>query len=149
MQLTRTSIDLILANITAAAAVFTDADTFLGLFTEIADQGLDTTLADVTLPPGGLATAIDIGTWGTAYRLVNGQPVRDADPVEFRPASSAEATIVTGWYIADAAAAGNLLGFGYFADAISLPDEFAAVTVILRLTVPNVTAWDVTMSYNG
>lgn len=149
MQLTRTLIDNIMAAVTAAAGPIDDADTFLGAFTAINDQGLATTLADLTLPPGALATAVDIGTFNAAYFLQNGQPVRDADPVTIRPASSAEATTVIGWYIANAAAAGDLLAFGYFAGPIPLPDEFSAVTVILRVTIPDVQGWDVSINYNG
>jgi hypothetical protein len=139
----------ILAAIIATGKVYDPAACFMGLFTAIVDNGNKTTLSNLTLGTGSLATAVALGTWGSPYFLTGGNPVVDAAEVLFRPADSSEGGVFVGFYLATAATAGTLIEFIYFAQPITLVDNTSQLTVVKRLSVDTAGAWDQSEYWNG
>lgn len=141
--------DGILAGIIEVGNILDPAAVFVGIFTAIDDNGVNTVLADLTEPAGdpGLRTAVT--AWSAGYTMIDGRRAADGPLVQFRPADETEACVAIGWYLATAAAAGSLLQFGYFEAPVPLPDENAAVSVIPRITVDPDGRWDATISFNG
>lgn len=135
MQITRAVRNAILAAITATDGVWDPVATFVGVYISSANQTQDAVLADLTLPSGDMDTAIALGAFGTAHELLDGSVGRDATLHAFSPADETEGTVLGGWYLADAATAGNLLAQQAFAQPIALPDETYSVGVIVRITV--------------
>jgi hypothetical protein len=127
--------DAILSALTAVAAPWAAAGTFVGGYVSVDDKALNTVLADFVLPPGALATAVAVTAWGTAQVKADGRAVRDSQPFVIRPASVAEATSIAGIYVADAATGGNLKDWWAFPSPVPLTDETQAITVILRVVV--------------
>lgn len=149
MPITAVQRDAIMASISEATEAFDPAAVFVGVFTAIVDNGISTVMADLTLPSGAPGDVTAVTTWGTAYVMSDGRAVRDGPPIDFRPASSSEATTVIGWYYSSDDPPTELLEFGYFDDPIPLPDEFAVATVIPRLTVDPNGRWEANVVYNG
>jgi len=148
-MITATMRDGIMAGITEAGNIMDPAAVFVGLFTAIDDQSYNTVIGDVTEPTGDPGTRVAVTTWGVASIMADGRSVRNAPDVTFRPADDTEATVVLGWFLADALTAGNLLQFGFFDEPIPLPDETASVTVVARLTVDPLGRWDATATIDG
>jgi len=149
VQITKAARDAMFLNIKAAAGAWDPADTFIGIATAIASSGLDTLLADVTEPAGTVGDRVVLAAFGAPYTLINGDRVADTDAIEFRPASSADACVVVGYYLTDDLAAGILKGFEYFAAPIALPDENAAVTIVFRLTLSPAGTWSASVVIDG
>lgn len=149
MPITAAQRDAILASISEATEAFDPAAVFVGLFTAIVDNGYATLIGDITEPAGTGFARQAVTSWGTAYVMTDGRAVRDGPPLDFRPADDTEATTVIGWFYASLVTGGVLLEFGYFDAPIPLPDEFAVVTVIPRLTVDPLGRWEANVVYNG
>lgn len=149
MGIARITRNAILTNIIATGRAYDPADTFVGVFVQITDNGLDTVLADLTLGTGDLLTRTAVTAWGTPYDLTDGRRVVDGPAIEFRPADETEGTVVRGWYFANASSAGDVLAWGLFPAPVTLVDENSAVTVIPRLTVDPDGRWDAAVVFNG
>lgn len=148
-MITVTARNGIMAGIIEAGNIFDPAAVFIGVFTAINDQGINTAIADITRPEGTGFDLTAVTTWGAAHDKPDGRRMVDAPVKVFRPTDETEAATVIGWYAASAATAGNLLAFGYFDAPVALPDENFAVSVVYRLTVDPLGRWDATVEYNG
>lgn len=122
---------------------------FVGVFTEIQNNGLATVMANVTRPAGAMALGVAVTTWGSPHTLTDGRRVVDAPAKTFSPADATEGTVLTGWCLTTTAGGGTLLQFGYFAGPVPMPDENTDVTVIARVSVDPDGRWDATVSING
>lgn len=149
MQLTLAQLEACLGNIIAATKAFDPATTFIGLFTGINDAGLNTTMADLTLAPGTLATAVEVTTWSAQYALQNGCQVVDGPLVKFTPASAADACQVQGWYFASAATGGTLLGYGYLNSPVLLTYPNDALSIVPRLCLDPAGQWSAEVVIDG
>jgi len=138
-----------LANLIATGGAYDPVATFVGLFTDIVDNGPSTDLANLTLAPASLATAVALTAWTAPYHLSGGNSVADANPKHFTPANSGEGCTVLGFYLADAATSGALIEFVYFDQPFTLVDEHSTCTVIKRLVLDCEGVWDASISYNG
>jgi len=149
MKMTKGQMNFLLGYITDTGAPFDEADTYVGLFTAIDDQEQDTELADLTQATGAVATRQLITAWGTRYIMEDGRHVIDGPLMTFAPASSAEAQVVIGWFMADAIPGGLLKAWGYFPDPISLPDQYAHANIVPRITIDPLGRWSAEVVYNG
>lgn len=140
----------ILARLIAAGGPWVATAVYLGVFETITPNGLNTNIASITVPPGGMATRQAVTTWSASHIMNDGRAAVDSPSKEFRPASSAEATALQGWYLADAATAGNLIAWGTFPQTINLADETRAAFVVARLAVPPLGGeWAEAIAMNG
>lgn len=149
MQITTAIRNAVLPLLIATDGILDPVAVFIGLYTASSPQGVNTVLGDLTLAPGALATATDVGTWGTPYVLTDGRSVVDGAPQTFRPATSADFCVATGWYMADTATAGTLLAFEPFPVPIPLPTTTSQVTIIPRITIDPDGRWSASVAYNG
>lgn len=148
-MMTRGHRDAILAKLIAATGPLDPAALFMGVFTAVVDHGLDTVIADLTVPTGAPGTRQAVTPWGAPYNLLTGAYVVDGPALVFRPASSAEACTVVGWYLSNAAVAGNLLRFGLLTEPVVLTDELDALTLIFRAIVDPAGQWDGLVEIDG
>ena len=149
MQLTAAQRDAVLADMIAAGKAFDPVAVFVGVYTAIADHGLNTVIGDLTPPPTSVAVRQAITAWSAVHELLNGCAVVDGPAMSFSPASSADATVVTGWYLASAISAGTLLGYGYFPSPVALPDQFSQAGIVVRLTLDPNGQWDANVYFDG
>lgn len=147
MQLTAAQRDAMLADLIATGKAFDPAASFVGVFVAISDHGLATAIGDITPPPTSVAVRQAITAWGAVHEMLNGCAVVDGPAMSFSPASSTDACVVTGWFLASAITAGDLLGYGYFPAPISLPDEFSEAGIIVRLALDPNGQWDANVYY--
>lgn len=147
MILTSGARDAILSALIAGGGPFDAAILQIGVATGIVNNGLAEVNADLTLPPGGMATKQALTSWGTPYTMGDGRRVVDAPAKEFRPASSAEACVIVGWYLSTASLV--LKAYAYTDAPIALPDQTRAMTVIVRLTVDPAGRWDASVIVDG
>jgi hypothetical protein len=146
MQLVQAQVNDMLAALIAAGGPFDDAALFVGVFQTIDPHGLETTLADLTMPTGAAATRQAIA-WGTPYQLTGGSAVVDAAATVFLPVA-AESGSVAGIYLADALVAGNLLA--YAPESVPVPISAGhPYSCVVRLVVDPTGRWSVSFSWNG
>lgn len=149
-MMTRAHRAALMAAITATDGPLDPAATFLGVFVSLnTDRGLDTTLEDMTLPTGLLATAVALGAWGTAHELIDQRLARDATLHTFAIDDLEDATGIAGWYLADAATAGGLLRYGLFDEIIQLATLDDLVSLVYRTTVDPNGKWDSMVVIDG
>jgi len=142
VKLTTNQMDALLDAAVAALGPWDPAAVFLGMALAITDNGQATVLADVTPGTGALATRQAVTPWSATFGLPDGRRGKDGPLLTFSPASSAEAQTLVGYYLADAAVAGNLLGFGFFVDPVFLVDEFSDHKQVIRLVIDPDGRWD-------
>lgn len=149
MKLTQVQLDTVIGGMVAASGAFDPAATFVGVFTDITDNGLNTVIGDLTMPPASVAVRQAITSWGPTRSLGNDCAAVDGPAMHFAPSSSADATVVRGWYLASAISAGDLLAYGYFPAPVALPDEFSEAGILVRLTLDPSGQWDANVYWNG
>lgn len=149
MQLTAPQLADLLDALIIADGPFDPAAVFIGLYTAITPHGLTTVMADLTRPTGNLATAVALTTFGAPYTMTDGRRVVDAALKQFRPTTSADGITALGWFLADAATAGNLLAYKGLPAPVPLPDENSSLGIVFRLTVDPNGRWDASVEYNG
>jgi hypothetical protein len=148
VQLTQYALDLALTDLTETGRVFSPTDVWLGIATAITNNGLNTLITDITPAPGTLAPLQEVTTWGPVYAAKNGLDVVDGPIMRFSPTTSADAATIVGWYIMDAATAGNLLGFGFLPLAVTLNGPENILSIVLRLSLDPAGTWDVSMTWD-
>lgn len=149
MQPTIKMLDAVLSDLIATGGIFDDTACWMGLYTAINNQGVNTVLADLTQATGAMATRQPLGAWGSVHHKSDGRSVVDNIPILWSPASSSESQTVQGFFIADALTAGNLICFEPLANPLPMPDQFALLTIIFRLVADPMANWDATVIYNG
>jgi hypothetical protein len=150
MSMTKAARDAILAALTAEDGPWDPAAVFVGVFSDITPHGLNTVRADLTVPAGAGFAADAVTTWSSPHVKTDGRAMVDSPVQEFRPANAGEGTTLRGWFVADAAVAGNLLFWGTFRDLIPLSDETRALRLVLRLAVdPEGGQWADVVVMNG
>jgi hypothetical protein len=149
MSATITMASKALADMIAASAVFDPAAVFVGVATNIMDKGALTSMTDVTEATGKMATREAVTTWGAPYMMNDGRAVVDSPNKVFAPLDATEQQVLTHFFLADAAAAGNLLYFEVLPEPAALADENDHLTVVIRLTVDPAGRWSASVSWNG
>jgi len=149
MQLTLATLMAALGDIIATGKAFDPAATFIVPFTGIADSGLATLLADVTLAPGTLATPVAVTAWGDQYGLIGGQQVVDGPPTVWAPASSADDCVVIGFAWVDSATPTTLKGFEYLETPVNLAYPNTSDTFTPRLTLDPNGMWSASVNWDG
>lgn len=149
MVLTKAQLSALMAAIIATDGPWDPAGVFLGVAVTVVDHGVDTTLADLTMPPTSVAVRQAITTWSAEYTQIDGTHVVEAPTKHFKPSTDADATVISVWYLADAITAGNLLGYGLMPAAISLANATRQASVVARLCLDPAGRWDQTVVWNG
>ena len=149
MQATQATLAGILTDATATAAIFDPVTTFVGVFTAIVDHGLNTTLANLTLPAGASATNVEVTTWGAVYYLDDGSPVRDAPVAEFHQTGADPTVTIIGWFLGDANPATLLKAYGLLPAPVILAPGGTQLNIVARLTLPQATNLGVEVVYDG
>lgn len=109
------------------------ANTSVYVFEDIVDRGLDTTMADVTVPAGNVGVAGPIlGPLLTPSVLPSGSAVVDGTISTFRPNDASNAATLRGWYLATNEASPVLLVYGFFAVPVNLADETQCINLVCR-----------------
>lgn len=119
---------------------------FAGLASAIDNQGIDTTLLDLT-PVVGAAGVRQAIIWGTPYELADGSAVVDSETLVYTPAGVEEDSVAA-VYIATLVAAGTLMAFM----PESVPVAIRALrpySLVVRLTLDPVGRWSVSLSWDG
>lgn len=142
MTLTDTQMSDILTALTAAGGPFDPAALFLGVATGLVDNGGATVIGDVTPATGAMATRQGVTPWSASAKLTDGRWYKDGPLLTFSPASAAETQLLTHWFLADAAVAGNLLAFKPLVPTQQMPDETRDLKILMRLTVDPSGRWD-------
>lgn len=142
--------DAILAALIDTGGPWDPAAVFVGLFVSIDDHGVSTVIGDVTAPTGDPGDRQAVVTWSDPHVKADGRAMVDSPVLRWTPADDTEATVVAGWYTATLVTGGVLYRFGYFDNAIALPDETASVALVVRFTVDPINGkWDATVVMNG
>lgn len=149
MRLTDSVLQAMLAEVIETGAALDPVATWVAVATAITDRGGATAMADVTPPPGAVATRIPITAWVGPYRMNDGRWAVDGPVARFTPASSAEGCTLTHWILADALVAGGLIGWGMLLPPLVLVDATSKASVVVRVTLDPDGRWDVTQAWNG
>lgn len=149
MQLTQATLEQALNDLIATGKAFDPAATFLVPFTAIADSGLTTVLADVTLAPGTLATPVAVTAWGAQYGLIGGQQVVDGPPTVWAPASDADDCVVIGFAWVNSATPTVLLAYEYLETPVNLVYPNTSDTFVPRLTLDPAGQWSASINWDG
>lgn len=148
MQLTSYALTKIATELVATGAVFDPTKVFIGIATAIVPNGINTAFSAITPAPGSLAPLQEITTWGPPYQSKNGLEVVDSGIHTFSPTTPADAATIVGWYIMDAAIAGNLLGFGFLTTPVTLAGPQNILSIVLRISVDPSGTWDVSQDWD-
>lgn len=148
MQLTLFSLAKALSELVAPSAVFDPSKVFLGVASAIANNGVNTTLADVTPATGSVAPLQEVTTFSAPYLTKTGLEVVDSGVLKFTPSTVADAQTVANWYLCDALTAGNLLGFGTLNPAVPLLGPQSVLSFVLRLTLDPAGTWDASVQWD-
>jgi hypothetical protein len=138
-----------LGDLIATGKEFDPAACFIGVFTAITDAGPATTLGNLTLPSGALATAVAPASVGSPYPLNNGAAAVDYAEVSLAPTMSDAPATCLGWYVASLATSGTLKKFDYLSPPVTLTVGGAPLNIVLRLQVDPRGQWDVSVVWNG
>lgn len=149
MQLTQAALDGVLSNIISTGNEFDPASTWLGVATGIVDNGLATTMANVSPASGAMSARVKMSPWGSVQHLISGLSAVDGPLASFTPASSAEAQSLVAWFLATASAGGNLIAYSLINPQVNLPDQYHSWMLVLRLTVDPSGTWDVSVAFDG
>src|SRR6201996_1924633 len=138
----------------AASIVATDgpldpAATWIGVFQSLSDNGLATVLSDLVMPTGSLATRLPLTSWAGPYQLGDGSIYYESPAKIFVPATSADFSNIGGWYLADALTAGELLYYSVIYPSIPLVTTMSALTILVRMSVPSIGTYDVSIDVDG
>lgn len=148
MQLTSYALASALEDLIAVSGIFDPADVWVGCYSTVVDQGLATTVADVTPCTGSLAPLQQVSEWSPVYTDKAGVEVCDAGVMRFTPSSTADAQTVQGIYLMSAASGGDLLGFVPFATSVPLAGPQNILSVVVRLTLDPSGQWDATVTWD-
>ena len=148
MQLTSYALQKIATELIAASAIFDPTKVFLGVATAIVPSGINTAISAITPAPGSLAPLQEITNWGTPYLAKNNLEVVDSGIHTFSPTTPTDAATIVGWYIMDAASAGNLIGFGFLTVPVTLAGPQNQLSIVLRISVDPSGTWDVSMDWD-
>jgi hypothetical protein len=137
------------ASLVATGGPLDPAATWAGVATAIANMGLNTVMSNITEATGAMATRKSITAWNGPFISNTGSVYYEGPLMIWKPASSAEAQSLVAWFLADALTAGNLLYFQTIAPPITLPDELHQASLVLRMNVPSVGVYDLSVVFNG
>ena len=149
MQPVQSALDSALADLIATGATFDPAAVFVGVGVSVTDTGVRTVLADIVQPTASVAVRQPITAWGDTFHLNNGSPYVDGPSMSFAPSSSADSTSVSVWYLATALTGGALIAFGYFPQAIPLPDQFSQAGIMVRLVLDAAGQWSAEVTWDS
>ncbi|MHB8735444.1 MAG: hypothetical protein ACYC6M_09105 [Terriglobales bacterium] len=148
MQLTSLALKEAMTAITAAGQVFDPTKLFLGVATAIVPHGINEALADITLPPGTLAPLQEITVWGPSYLSKGNLETVDSGIHTFSPTTTADAAVIVGWYLMDAASAGNLLAYAFLPTPVTLAGPQNILSIVIRLTLDPNGQWDASVDWD-
>lgn len=149
MQLTQTTLTTGLSDLVATGNAFDPAATFLGVATALTNNGLNTTMSNVTPATGAMSARTKMSPWTGPYLTIAGQAYLIGPEAVFSPASSAEAQTLAAWFLSSASVAGNLLGFGVINPPVNLPNSTRQWGIVMRLSLDSNGVWDVSVAFNG
>lgn len=149
MQLVHEAIDTALANLIATDAAFDPEAVWIGIFSAITDNGVDTVIGDLVMEADADYPRQTLDAWGTPYRLSNGSPVAEAGPFHFAPPDADHPTVVAGYALFDAVTAGNLVGYVILDEPVALNVPTDNFSVIVRLQLPASGDYSRDVTYNG
>lgn len=149
LKMTSLQAKAVLEALIAEDGAWDPAAVFVGIYTAVNNQGVNTVIGDITPPGGSTATRQAVTTWTAPTLLSNGSWAADSPPIEFRPATTGDATTLHGFYLATAVTAGALMFFGAVSPPVSLPGPDVAWNVVVRLIVDPSGKWDVSVMWNG
>lgn len=148
MQLTSLALREAMTAITDAGGVFDPTHVFLGIATAIVPRGINEAIADITPAPGSLAPLQEITTWGPGYLSKNNLETVDSGIHTFSPSTVADGAVIVGWYLMDAASAGNLLAYGFLPTPVTLVGPQNILSIVLRLTLDPAGVWDASVDWD-
>lgn len=148
MQLTSFALLHIAENLVSTGKIFDPTKVFLGVATAIVPNGTNEAIADITPAPGSLAPLQEVAAWSAPYQSKNNLEVVDAGILTFSPTTADDQAIIIGWYIMDAASAGNLLGYGFLPAPVSLAGPQNILSIVLRLSIDPAGTWDVSVDWD-
>ena len=138
-----------LTDICATGGTLDPVAVFLGLYAGGPSVVPPATAADFTLPDATDMPAVALGAWGAYHILLDGSPARDATNHIFRLPDATNAFSAVGWYLADAAVAGNILDYGAFTAPIPMPDQFHTISIVYRVVADANGIWHAEIVIDG
>lgn len=141
LKLTILQMDALLDALIAVGGPWDPAAVFTGIATDFVDKGVNTLLADLTLPTAANYPTKVITAWSAKYTLADGRRAVDG-PLHHFVGVAAEPATVKAYYMADLATAGNLLGFDMVIPNKTLETAADVFDMIVRLTVDPAGKWD-------
>ncbi|MGH3526755.1 MAG: hypothetical protein ACRDQ6_05520 [Pseudonocardiaceae bacterium] len=148
MQLTSLALKEAMTALTDSGGVFDPTKLWIGVATAIVPNGINTALTAITPAPGTLAPLQEILSWGPAYLSKGNLETVDSGIHTFSPTTVADAALIVGWYLMDAASGGNLIAFGFLAVSAPLAGPQNVLSIVLRITVDPAGTWDVSQSWD-
>lgn len=139
----------LLADVTAAGKTLDPAGVFAGLYEDGPDPSPPVTAADFTLPDATDFPAVAVTAWTDPFQLTDGRWAIQSNLLTWRPPDDTNAFSAVGWYLADAATAGNILGWEPISPAVPLPDETREVSLVVRVTFDPQGNWSASVVING
>jgi hypothetical protein len=149
MQICRAALFAAAGDIVATAAAFDPVETFIGLAQGITDIGLNANLTDIVPGTGNLAVRKEVTTWAGPFALADGSPYYESPLMTWIPASSADAQIIVGFYLATLITAGVLMGYGVFPAPIQVVDATTPINFVMRLVLDATGQWSAEIVFSS
>lgn len=138
-----------LADTVAAGKTLDPAGVFVGLYIAGPTPSPPVDVTAFTLPDATDAPAVAVTTWSDPYLLLDGRWAIQSPSIVFRLPDDTNAFTATGWYLADALTAGNVLGWEPIPGGVGLPDEFHEVTLVVRIALDKAGNWSASVVIDG
>lgn len=101
----------------------------VGLFTAVNDRGLDTSLADLSRPSGGLNTLRPVPAWSESAYLSTGLRTLSGPLLSWTPGADADAAVIAGWFLCLTDSPNTLMGWEWFPHPVICPLAASACKV--------------------
>lgn len=135
MKIVLATLDAIAADVIATGATFDPVGCFIGVGTALTDLGVNTTLADITMPTGGLAVRQEITTWSGPFTMQDGTIYYEAPRMIFHSTSGDPGVTIVCFYIATLITGGALIAYATISPPAILDLDTDAWTLVFRLTI--------------
>lgn len=149
MKLTALTLRAIAHNLIATDGPLEFDNLFMGVYTAIADHGQDTVLADITEGTDDLGLRYPITTGDGPLLANDGLWYVECTPATFELGAGQPNQVVLGFFLVDAEAEGNLLGWEPLPAPMAFSNQYQRLDVVLRLAADPDGRWSASISYGG